>query len=174
MGDMRPLLHIYLDDHFAGAAAGVALAGRIARENAGTGWHATLLSIARDIESDERTLAELRSRLDAQGGRAKRVFARVGEWMARVKPNGRILGYSPLSRLLEVEALIAGVAGKHRLWAALEQSGSTAAAMPELDLGAMLTRAEHQLDLLGTFHRQAAEVALGGRSATDMHPDAVR
>ncbi len=36
----------------------------------------------------------------------------VAEKLGRLKPNGQLLGYSPLSRLVELEALALGITGK--------------------------------------------------------------
>ena len=108
--DRAKLRSIYLDDHWAGAGAGVALAKRLAAENEGTPWHAALCRIAVDIEADQQTLAELR--VTEQGDRGfsfKRALAQGAERVGRLKLNGRLVGYSPLARVLELEALMSGV-----------------------------------------------------------------
>ena len=167
---MRPLLHTYLDDHYAGAGAGVALAQRLARNNEDTPWHRTLQRIADEIEADQTTLEAVRARLSVDGGWVKRAIAVLGERLARVKPNGQLTGYSPLSRVIEAESLMSGVAAKQRLWASLDRSVPTHAALREFDFAALAARAGRQLDQLRAFHEQAAEVAFGGRSAADMAP----
>ena len=43
----------------------------------------------------------------------------MAEKLGRLKPNGQILGYSPLSRLVELETLALGITGKRSLWEAL-------------------------------------------------------
>jgi hypothetical protein len=167
---VRPLLHTYLDDHFAGAGAGVALAHRLARNNEDTAWHPRLVSIATEIEADEATLAEVRRALSVDGGAAKRALALVGERLARLKPNGRVTGYSDLSRVVETESLLSGVAAKQRLWASLERSVMTHAALRRFDFVALGARAASQLDQLRAFHEQAAAVAFAGRSTKDLLP----
>ena len=167
---MRPLLHTYLDDHYAGAGAGVALAHRMARNNQGTPWHRALLSIAEQIEADQTTLETVRARLSVDGGWAKRAMAMVGERLARLKPNGQLTGYSPLSRVIEAESLMAGVAAKQRLCASLERSVPAQAGLRDFDFAALAARADQQLDQLRAFHEQAAEVAFGGSEVADMAP----
>ena len=58
----------------------------------------------------------------------------AGGWTAekvgRLKLNGRFAGYSPLSRVLELEGLIAGVNGKLALWHSLLE---LAPAEPRID-----------------------------------------
>ena len=43
----------------------------------------------------------------------------TGEKLGRLKLNGQLLGYSPLSRLIELEGLMLGIAGKLAMWIAL-------------------------------------------------------
>ncbi len=100
----------------------------------------------------------------ALGGRAnplKPPVAWGAERLGRLKLNGRLVGYSPLSRLTEVEALSAGVTGKRSLWRSLHE---LAAAEPRLDAGRLLTlnaRAEQQLSTLDRVRRHVASEALG-------------
>ncbi|MEZ4425087.1 MAG: hypothetical protein R3E98_16950 [Gemmatimonadota bacterium] len=158
-GVERRLLGIYLDDHFAGAAAGAALARRVLRQNRDGSWGERLMWLAEQIEQDEDTLATVRQALDMDGGRLKRVLARLALPLGQLKLNGRLRGYSPLSRVLEAEGLLAGISAKHRLWAALEH---TLAARPELagfDLPRPEARADEQLELVRAFHRDAARRA---------------
>ena len=39
----------------------------------------------------------------------------------RLKPNGQLTGYSPLSRVVELEGLALGITGKLALWKALRE-----------------------------------------------------
>lgn len=159
--DPTKLLHIYLDDHRAGAAAGLNLARRMLRNNRSSPWADDLTWLVTQVEDDLRQLALIRQRVAAEGGNVKRALAVVVEWAARLKPNGRVVTYSPLSRVLEAEAMISGVAAKRLLWVALRHS------RPEIDLSgldfeALERRAEEQLDSLRAFHREAAIVAFSG------------
>lgn len=151
-------LRLYLDDHWAGAGAGAALARSLAGHNRSTSWSAHLRAVVDDIEADEATLADVRAQLGADGGGFKRLLARVGDRVRVVKPNGRVFGYSPLSRIIEVEALIAGVAGKECLWATL-RSGLPEGTLHSVDLPELQHRAEDQLKRLGSFHDWAAAEA---------------
>jgi hypothetical protein len=74
-----------------------------------------------------------------------------------LKLNGRLWGYSPLSRLDELELLQIGVVGKRRLWA-LEHTH--AGDLSSFDLGALAERATEQLRRLETLHLKAAALAL--------------
>jgi hypothetical protein len=124
------LLEIYLDDHWAGAGAGNALARRVERHNRGTEWGPILTEVANQIAEDEQTLRELRSRLGFDGGGAKRLLAMAGERVARLKLNGRLVGFSPLSRLIEIET--------------------------DTELETLEQRAAEQLEVLASAHERAA------------------
>ncbi len=76
----------------------------------------------------------------------------------RLKPNGRLRGYSPLSRLDELELLQIGVVGKRRLWRALEHTHADD--LPGFDFGALAERATEQLRRLEALHLKAAALAL--------------
>lgn len=154
------LLGVYLDDHWAGAGAGTALARSLRSHNEGTPWVDELRRLADDIEADERELARLRSALDVTGGGVKRAIARVGERVRLLKPNGALVGHSPLSRVVELEALMSGVAGKRQLWSSLEailDDGEKTVA--GVDVARLRERADEQLDRLRQIHADAARIA---------------
>lgn len=159
--DPLQLLHIYLDDHWAGAAAGLSLARRMLRNNRRSPSADDLTWLVAQIEADLHTLVQVRRRLGADGGGVKRALAMVAERVARLKPNGRLLTYSPLSRVLEAEAMISAVAGKHRLWVALRYI-QPRTELADFDFEALERRAEEQLELLRSFHRKAADMAFSG------------
>lgn len=164
LGDRARLLDIYLDDHWAGAGAGSALAERLADENAGTVWGVDLARVADQIRSDEEVLSQIRAHFRSNGGAIKRAGALIGERLSRIKPNGRFLRYSPLSRVLELEALISGVTAKQRLWVALQQTDQGSLSLGDFDLLGLEIGAREQLVLLCSIHEAASGEAFGGQS----------
>ena len=60
----------------------------------------------------------------------KTAGAAIGEKLGRLKPNEQLSGYSPLSRVLELEMLRSGVEGKHALWNSLVEVAETTHAAP--------------------------------------------
>lgn len=83
----------------------------------------------------------------------------VTEKLGRFKLNGQVVGRSPLSDLVELEALRLGVAGKAAGWRALRD---LAAEDPRLDQGqldGLLGRARAQEDLLEDLRRDAVRRA---------------
>ncbi|MDY7100634.1 MAG: hypothetical protein S0880_05555 [Actinomycetota bacterium] len=157
--DHDELLRLYLDDHWAGAGAGASLAKRLQQNNRDTPWAGELTWLARQVEEDDERLESLRRDIDAEGGTLKRYAARVGERIGRLVPNRRLRSYSPLSRVLETEAMMAGVAGKARLWTSLCAGGAGRTRLAPFDLERLGERAEEQLAVLHEFHERAAAVA---------------
>ena len=156
---MGSRLSIYLNDHLAGATAGLELARRLRGSNEGNPeFGPAVAEICAEIEADRETLIAIMERLGVGRGRLKPALAVAGERLGRLKPNGQLRGYSPLSRLDEFELLQLGVAVKRRLWRALEHTH--AAELASFDLGALAERATAQLDRLEALHVKAAALAL--------------
>jgi hypothetical protein len=81
--------------------------------------------------------------------------------VGRLKPNGRLLSYSPLSRVVELEGLTLGVTGKLGMWRALEQQQPEKPALAEFDLAELIARAGQQLEGLEVHRMRAAKEAFG-------------
>jgi hypothetical protein len=153
------LLAIYLNDHLAGATAGVELARRLREGNEDDPeFGPTLAEVCAEIEADRETLKAVMDQLGVGQSKLKPLAAVLGERLGRLKLNGRLWGYSPLSRLDELELLQIGVVGKRRLWRALEHTHSSD--LPGFDLGALAERATEQLRRLEALHLKAAALAL--------------
>ena len=152
----RRLLAIYLRDHRAGAVAGRRLAQRLAKEN--PHW-TTLRCIAREIEADETTLARLMKTFGVSEGTLKKVTAVSIELVERLKPNGQLVGYSPLSRVLELESLMSGVTAKRRLWASLRRLVRRGDTLDRIDFEELDRRAVDQLSTLASLHDTAVGLA---------------
>ena len=116
------LLSIYLNDHLAGSTIGVRLARRISAKNRGTPLGGYLERLTSEIESDRETLERLMDELGIRRNRLKAFGAWATEKLGRLKLNGQLTGYSPLSRFVELEALYLGITGKRELWRALQRT----------------------------------------------------
>ncbi|MFF7455611.1 hypothetical protein [Kitasatospora sp. NPDC008115] len=115
----RRWLGIYLNDHLAGATAGLALCRRAARAHRGDPLGPVLHRLSLEIAEDRRSLLALIRRLGLPVQRHKATMAWLGEKAGRLKLNGRLLRRSPLSDVLELEALGLGIQGKTMLWRTL-------------------------------------------------------
>ena len=155
---MTRLLDVYLQDHHAGATAGVELARRTARANDAEPYGSELRAIAAEIEEDVASLERIMDSLGVRRDRRKDAGAWIGEKLGRLKRNGTWISYSPLSRLVELEGLMLGVRGKQALWEAL---ATTRAGAPiAADVERLAERADDQRRRLETLRRRAAEEAL--------------
>jgi hypothetical protein len=153
------LLEIYLVDHHAGSTLGLELAKRAARSNRGTPTGEALERLVAEIDADRAALQRLLAVLGTRPSKVKDGLAWSAERLGRLKLNGQLRGYSPLSRLNELEGLWLGVAGKRALWEALRTLPELAS-LPDFDFAALSRRAEAQLLELETLRREAAAQAL--------------
>ena len=155
----RKLLGIYLNDHLAGSVVGTRLARRIAKHNEGNHYGSEAARLAEEIEQDKATLESLMERLDVRKKKFRRVAAAVTETAGRLKPNGKVVGYSPLSRVIELEALTIGITGKLELWQSLKATGER---VDGFDADELIGRAENQRDRVRDLRLQAAREAFAG------------
>jgi hypothetical protein len=155
------LIAIYLNDHLAGATGGVELARRALGANRGTPFEAPLERLAGELEEDRAALADVMDRLGVARDPLKVWAGWAAEKLGRAKLNGRISGYSPYSRVLELEVLALGVEGKRALWRALERVADGDARLTGVDLAALGRRAEGQRRLVERHRLRAAEIAFG-------------
>jgi hypothetical protein len=155
-------LSTYLQDHRAGAEMGSDLAARLRDENLGTPYEDFLTLLAQQVESDVATLEEIMERFGVDKATLKTAGAKIGEKLARLKPNEQLSGYSPLSRVLEIEGLSSGVQGKLALWDSLYEISETDGRLDPDELQSLVERAESQLAGLREHHRIAAREAFAG------------
>jgi hypothetical protein len=160
----RKLLAIYLNDHLAGSVVGDKLAKRVARQNEGNEYGRKVGEIAREIKEDQATLLDIMRRAGVRRKQIRLAMARAAEVVTRLKPNGRLVGYSPLSRVLELEGLAMGITGKLELWRSLDAVHDDPE-VPDLDFGRLAARAEDQRDLVEELRLKAAREALGRQAA---------
>jgi hypothetical protein len=153
--DRHRLLGIYLNDHLAGATAGVGRA-RMARDaNEGSEFGPPLAEICAQIEADRASLETVIEELGVGRSKLKPALGALGERLGRLKPNGQLRGYSPLSRVVDLEMLLLGISGKTRLWVLLDEllDGETSA-----DLATLIRRAEEQRSTVEDLQARAARL----------------
>jgi putative membrane protein len=149
-------LVIYLNDHLAGATAGVELARRMTREHHGSAYGEILESLRKEISQDRQDLVRLLADLDVPVRRYKTYGAWLGEKAARMKPNGRLLRRSGLALLIEIEALRLGAQGKASLWRGLLAASAQDSRLDADRLEELLRRAVRQIKTLDSLHARAA------------------
>ncbi|MCU7826739.1 hypothetical protein [Kitasatospora sp. DSM 101779] len=165
-------LAIYLNDHLAGSYGGAALARRIAREHP-TGPDAPALrTLAKEVAEDRDELLALMRALGVRPRRHRMLLGSAAELAGRLKLNGRVLRRSPLSDLLETEAMRSGVQGKIALWRALRAASSDDLLTARLQR--LADRADRHAEILDARQAEAAELlrhALGRNWQAAKRPD---
>jgi len=159
--DRRRYLAIYLQDHRAGADAGVRLAERCRSHAGDPDTVAELSRLVADIDEDRTSLAGIMTGLDVDSSRFKQVAGMAAERLGRLKLNGRIVRTSPLSVLVELEGLIGAVSLKRGLWVTLQ----TLAVGRDGELEGLVARADDQRRRLETLHARTAAGLFGTRPA---------
>lgn len=152
--ERREFLRIYLTDHLAGSTAGTRRARRLADAERDGPEGGQLRVIADEIAADRESLQAMIDELGVPPRRYKQVLARVAEVVGLVKLNGRLWRRSPLSTLVEIEALLIAVRGK----LAGFETVRTVVGAPRLgpvDIDHLIERSRRQLDTLAGLHAAA-------------------
>jgi hypothetical protein len=152
----RKRLSIYLNDHLAGSTGGLELAKRTRGANEGTEYGEPLGRITHEIEQDRDALIRLMETLEVKRDHLKVAAGWVAEKLGRLKPNGQLTGYSPLSRLIELEGLAVGITGKQSLWDALLEVAGEDARLDAEELRRLSRRAEEQREEVWKLRQRAA------------------
>jgi hypothetical protein len=142
-------LSIYLRDHHAASAGGVALARRALGPN-----H----PLTQRIASDRQTLEGVMRQLEVRPSAVKVGLVRTAEGLGRLKLNGRVFQHSPLSRVVELEVLVVGIRGKEALWAALLAADLN---LHGIDLEAVVNSARSQGSEVDALRLKAADQVFG-------------
>jgi hypothetical protein len=140
---------------------GVELSRRAQRQNDGTELGAFLDELHVELAEDRDTLLGVIRALELEPARVKVAAGWVAEKLGRLKLNGQLTGYSPLSRLVELEGLASGINAKLALWLSLAQVRDRDGRLEAFDFDALVARAESQRERLEPFRLAAATGALG-------------
>ena len=161
---MDKLLGIYLNDQLAAGVLWREIARRTARSNRDTPAGEALANVANAITEDVATFERIMDRLGVGRSRVKPALAVVAERAGRLKLNGHLVSYSPLSRFEELEVLVMGIEGKKVLWQTLRDCAGLAERLPDVDFDGLIERAQRQREELEP-HRRAAGAQAFGRPA---------
>jgi hypothetical protein len=159
MTSVSKYLATYLNDHLGAATAGVELVRRAAGENGGSELGAFLSELAVELAADREALEKIMSELGVKPDRAKVAAGWAVEKVGRLKPNAQLRGYSPLSPLVELEGLLAGIRGKLAMWRALAEVAD-AVGLDRARLEGFAARAESQQADVERHHLEVARGAL--------------
>jgi len=157
------VLAIYLNDHLLGSTAGLELVRRARKASEGSELGDLLERLEAEIDEDRETLREAMAAVDAGEDKAKVVAGWTAEKLGRLKLNGKLIGHSPLSTVVELEGLSLGIQGKAALWKMLGATDDPRLA--EFDFEALWKRAERQSAELEPHRIAAGEAAFAAAPA---------
>lgn len=159
-GSSRPdLLAIYLNDHLTGATAGLERARHLQRTAQGSELGTALDPVVAEIAEDRESLLEIMRDLGVPVRRYRAGVGWAAEKAGRLKGNGRLLRRSPLSTVLELEALRLGVEGKAAGWQTLRRLAVGDTRLDARRLDDLLERARRQRDVIEEWRiRRAGQV----------------
>jgi hypothetical protein len=160
VGDSR-YLSVYLNDHLAAAVGAVQLARRAAGSNRDSPYGESLAGLADEINEDRHALQNLIKRLGVRADVVKIVASIGAERAGRLKLNGELWRYSPLSRLEELELLSLGVTWKLALWRNLRATLAGDPRAASVDFDRLIERATAQRRRLDRLRERAAAEAFG-------------
>jgi hypothetical protein len=105
--------------------------------------------------------------IGAAESRVKVAAGWAAEKIRRLKPNGRLFEYTPLARVVDLESLALGIAGKKAMWRVLEDMASWEARLAHHDLSTLVERADDQLSRVEALRIDAAHAAFEQPRPTD-------
>ncbi len=155
-------LDTYLNDHLAGATAGVNLAEMASAEHRQDDHGPFFGQIASDIKTDFTTLETLMEDLAVDRSATKTAAAEIGSKVMTPKFTGDDDG---LNAFVALETLSIGVEGKACMWKALKTVADGYPALGELDIDALIARAEDQRSRIEDKRLEIAPDALAHTAA---------
>ena len=159
-------LGIYLNDHLAGATAGMQLARRVAGTRQAPAGQPELRQFASDVAEDRAALLDMMGTLGVPVRSYKVWAAWAGEKAGRLKPNGHLTTRSPLSNLEELEILRLGVEGKAAGWRTLRALADTDGRLDAGRLDELISRARRQSEFLEDSRVRAARQVITAAGST--------
>ncbi|GAA3671965.1 hypothetical protein GCM10022237_34550 [Nocardioides ginsengisoli] len=150
------VLRGYLQHHWTASTLGMELFRRVAGTHGDPVTATAVREMSREITAERETLRALIRRVGGTPSLVGALTGRVAERVGRLKPNGRLLRRSPLTDVLELEALRDAVYGKRAGWELLRELANDD---PRLDAGLLddlIDRAGEQLVRLKGLHLAVA------------------
>jgi hypothetical protein len=150
-------LAIYLQDHYAGSAAGIELFRRAADQQTDPVTRTALTTMVEEVGNDQAALQRFLQAVGASPDPVKNATAWLGEKLGRLKPNGELLRRSALSDVVELEALRLAVEGKAAGWRVLRRLSDDDDRFDTGELDKLLSSADRQIEKLEELRLAAAE-----------------
>jgi hypothetical protein len=157
MNDQR--LRIYLSDHVALMVGEIALAKRCHASNRNGPLGEFLSRLVVQIENQRAVAGDVLKRIGGSESTVKNAATVLAERLGRFKLNDSLLTYSPLSRVVELEALAAAAQERVSLWDTLDAVGSGDGRLEGITFSVFRDEADAHLREMNTRRRFAAAEA---------------
>lgn len=149
-------LTTYLNDHLGGVVAAVELSRRCLSRNGNSELGSFLERLTANFESERELLRKMIRALDRVESPVKILGGWAIEKVTRLKLNNALFRYSDLSRVIELEALLAAAQAQWRMWAVLDASRSGDPRFAGMDFAEAAKKADKMLAEAKRFHREAS------------------
>jgi hypothetical protein len=155
-------IHVYLNDHLAGATAGADLAKQAAERHDGE-LGEFFAQLADEVGADYNTLTSLMDQMDAHASGAKEVLAKAGSEISEAKFSGESIDDPEFGTFITLETLSIGVEGKLCMWKALKVVADDYPELSSTDIDTLIERAQSQRDKIEGKRLEVASTALSSK-----------
>jgi hypothetical protein len=164
---MNDHLATYLNDHLAGAAAGLEMIGHLIDHTKSDETRARLIAVRDGIMEEHRTLRSLMQDLAVGESSTRRLAGWLSEKMTEIKLAVDDQGDGEFHEFEALELLSLGIAGKSCLWTALTAVAEDSPAIRKIDPSVLAQRSDEQRAVVQQLRVEAAVRAFGnsGRAA---------
>ncbi|MCA8996112.1 MAG: hypothetical protein KDA80_03985 [Planctomycetaceae bacterium] len=155
-------LRIYLEDHLALMVGEIELIVRCHESNQSTNLGRFLERLVEDVRAQQSIADGVLYSVHADkslAGRMKQGAAWFAEKLGRFKLNDALLEYSDLSRVIELETLVATAQERVNLWASLEEILTKDLSLGTLAATDLKDQSENHLAELKQHHLNAVTLA---------------
>ena len=153
-------LTTYLNDHLAGAVAGLELLDHLVHLLKEGPAGVELLAIRNEVEEDQKVLQNLLHEIGGAESRVRQAAAWLTEKVGRAKLRFDDAGGGDLHILEGLETLALGIQGKSALWRALDAASTRIPPAQRMDFQALERRALSQFERVDRLRLQKAPSAL--------------
>lgn len=154
----RNLLGVYLGDHLTGSTAGVSRLQDMAERFADEPFGAEIAVVADQVAAERATLEAVIEALELDKHPVRQALAWVGERVGSLKPNGQLIGESPMTPVLELELTRGAVMAKGAGWEVLS-AYAPRLGLPREVFDTLAQQSRDQVATLARAHTAAAATA---------------
>jgi hypothetical protein len=152
----RDLLAVYCNDHLAASVGGMELVRRMLHEHRTTDYEQPLEQLLGELREEKSSLESMMRGIDIPIRQYKIAVLWLGEKLARLKHNGRLLSRSPLSDLVEFEFLASAVRAKRSGFETLRTVAEVEPRLPKGEIDRLIRQANRQFEWLSHARREVA------------------